>query len=48
MTLPITLNDPKILPACPPVCLACSEGDHEQIAITPCDCPCHCKVAVNV
>ena len=41
--LPITLGDLAPARFCPPLCIACAEGDHEQAlrAHERCTCPCH-------
>jgi len=40
---PITLGGPQISPVRPPICIACTEGDHEQALSggARCTCPCH-------
>jgi hypothetical protein len=42
MTLPITISDAPMR-STPPICIACSGGDHEQAlrAQECCTCPCH-------
>ena len=42
MTLPTTISDAPMRRT-PPICMACSEGDHEQAlrAHERCTCPCH-------
>jgi len=51
MTLPIMIGDLPIAPVrcTPPVCIACSEGDHELALRLDewCNCPCHGKVPNN-
>ena len=45
MKSPIVISGSQISPArfCPPLCIACAEGDHEQAlrANERCTCPCH-------
>jgi hypothetical protein len=47
MTPHTTAPDPKARPVVP-VCLACDEGDHEQVLHSErCGCPCHGTVTVK-
>lgn len=42
--LPIILGGPPPARLCPPLCIACAEGDHEQaLRAEHCTCSCHGK-----